>query len=74
MNETVYEEFMVRELRLTNMREPCTAPRTMRHFHYMAWPDFGVPEHASGLVQFVRLFRQKLPPSSNNKPTIVHCR
>uniref|UniRef100_A0A915ASM2 protein-tyrosine-phosphatase n=1 Tax=Parascaris univalens TaxID=6257 RepID=A0A915ASM2_PARUN len=73
MNETVYEEFMVRELRLTNMREPCTASRTMRHFHYMAWPDFGVPEHASGLVQFVRLFRQKLPPSSNNKPTIVHC-
>ncbi|VDM46734.1 unnamed protein product [Toxocara canis] len=50
MNETVYEEFTVRELRLTNMRESCTAPRTMRHFHYMAWPDFGVPEHASGLV------------------------
>ncbi|OZC05141.1 Protein-tyrosine phosphatase, partial [Onchocerca flexuosa] len=73
MNETVYEEFTVRELKLTNMNEPVASPRTVKHLHYMAWPDFGVPEHAAGLVHFVHLFRTRLPPSSNNKPTIVHC-
>ncbi|EFO24598.2 hypothetical protein LOAG_03887, partial [Loa loa] len=73
MNETVYEEFTVRELRLTNMSEPLAPPRTVKHLHYMAWPDFGVPEYAIGLVHFVRLFRTRLPPSPNNKPTIVHC-
>lgn len=74
MNETVYEEFTVRELRLTNMSEPAAPTRTVKHLHYMAWPDFGVPECAAGLVHFVRLFRTRLPPSPNNKPTIVHCR
>uniref|UniRef100_A0A0R3S234 Protein-tyrosine-phosphatase n=1 Tax=Elaeophora elaphi TaxID=1147741 RepID=A0A0R3S234_9BILA len=73
MNETVYEEFTIRELRLTNMSEPAAPPRTVKHLHYMAWPDFGVPEYAAGLVHFVRLFRARLPPSPNNKPTIVHC-
>ncbi|VDK47267.1 unnamed protein product [Anisakis simplex] len=73
MNETVYDEFILREVRLTNLSQSSSLSRTVRHFHYMAWPDFGVPERASGIVQFVRLFRQKLPPSTCNKPTIVHC-
>lgn len=74
MNETVYEEFTIRELRLTNMNEPNSQARTVKHLHYMAWPDFGVPEFAAGLVRFVRIFRNHLPPSPANKPTIVHCR
>ncbi|VDK75685.1 unnamed protein product [Litomosoides sigmodontis] len=73
MNEVVYEEFTVRELRLTNVSEPLASPRTVKHLHYMAWPDFGVPECAAGLVHFVRLFRSRLPPSPSNKPSIVHC-
>lgn len=74
MNETVYDEFTLRELRLTNMNEPLAPSRTVKHLHYMAWPDFGVPEYSAGLVHFVRLFRSKLPPSPSNEPTIVHCR
>lgn len=74
MNETVYEEFTIRELRLTNMSEPMVPARTVKHLHYMAWPDFGVPEYAAGIVHFVRLFRARLPASPANKPTIVHCR
>ncbi|VDO41185.1 unnamed protein product, partial [Brugia timori] len=73
MNETVYKEFTVRELRLTNISEPVAPSRTVKHLHYMAWPDFGVPEYAAGLVRFVRLFRARLPPSPSNKPTVVHC-
>uniref|UniRef100_A0A1I8EDX7 protein-tyrosine-phosphatase n=1 Tax=Wuchereria bancrofti TaxID=6293 RepID=A0A1I8EDX7_WUCBA len=73
MNETVYKEFTVRELKLTNISEPVAPSRTVKHLHYMAWPDFGVPEYAAGLVRFVRLFRTRLPPSPSNKPTVVHC-
>ncbi|CAK5075185.1 unnamed protein product [Meloidogyne enterolobii] len=68
-----YEEFTIRELRLTNLSEPGQQPRTVLHLHYQAWPDFGVPEHPVGIVHFARLFRNKLPPSPSNKPTIVHC-
>jgi len=64
---------VVRELRLTNLSEPAQQPRTVLHLHYQAWPDFGVPDHPAGVVNFIRLFRSKLPPSSANKPTIVHC-
>ena len=38
-----YEEFAIRELRLTNLADPSQPARTVQHLHYQAWPDFGVP-------------------------------
>ncbi|CAJ0581335.1 unnamed protein product, partial [Mesorhabditis spiculigera] len=72
MSEQQYNEFVVRELRLCNLGEN-TQPRNVLHLHYMAWPDFGVPEHPQGIVNLARLFRHRIPHSPHNKPTIVHC-
>ncbi len=74
MNETIHPEWIVRELRLTDLCEPSAPPRTLRHFHLIGWPDFGVPERPQALIQFVRIFRQRVPPSLSCKPTVVHCR
>ncbi|CAI5440703.1 unnamed protein product [Caenorhabditis angaria] len=71
MAEKHYDEFIIRDLRLD--RKDGAASRIVRHWHYMAWPDFGVPQHPSGISQFVKMFRHHLPPSPNNLPTIVHC-
>ena len=30
------------------------AARTIQQFHYIAWPDFGVPSNASHILQFRR--------------------
>ncbi|RCN28230.1 hypothetical protein ANCCAN_26030 [Ancylostoma caninum] len=49
-------------------------PRTIRHFHYMAWPDFGVPDHPEGIIRFALKYRSRIPHSPQNRPTIVHCR
>lgn len=112
-----YEEFTVRELRLTNLAEPGQPHRTIQHLHYQVglgkksfFPfvkpnrnfsylssrhgrilvcqasaihpfiekcqfDVFFPNsaHPGGIVHFARLFRNKLPPSAGNKPTIVHC-
>lgn len=38
-----YEEFAIRELRLTNLADPSQPARSVQHLHYQAWPDFGVP-------------------------------
>ncbi|KAI6184291.1 Protein-tyrosine-phosphatase [Aphelenchoides bicaudatus] len=73
LNESEYDEYVVRQLRLSNLAEPNQPARTVLHLHYQAWPDFGAPEHPAGIVNFSRLFRSKLPPSPHNKPTIVHC-
>ena len=45
--------------------------RTIRHFHFTTWPDFGVPEPPQTLVRFVRAFRERV--SAEQRPIVVHC-
>ncbi|XP_031750860.1 receptor-type tyrosine-protein phosphatase kappa-like isoform X2 [Xenopus tropicalis] len=48
-----------------------TAQRTVEHLHYLQWPDHGVPNKPSGLLQLVEQMNEcKLPGSG---PVIVHC-
>ena len=45
--------------------------RRLRHFHYLEWPDNGVPEQLS-LLNFVELVRDEIP--ARGGPIVVHCR
>ncbi|KAI0219782.1 hypothetical protein LSAT2_028690 [Lamellibrachia satsuma] len=45
--------------------------RTLTHFHYLAWPELGVPDDPVSLVDFVRLVRNSL--DSQKGPLVVHC-
>uniref|UniRef100_A0A3P9KWZ6 protein-tyrosine-phosphatase n=1 Tax=Oryzias latipes TaxID=8090 RepID=A0A3P9KWZ6_ORYLA len=47
--------------------------RTVKHFHFTAWPDHGVPENTDVLIQFRGLMRQHIDSESSNAPTVVHC-
>ena len=47
--------------------------REIRQFHFLSWPDFGVPRHATPLLYFLRRIRTSHPYSSN-KPLAIHCR
>ncbi|KIH57723.1 Protein-tyrosine phosphatase [Ancylostoma duodenale] len=49
LSESPFEDFTIRELRMKKLHESAP-PRTIRHFHYMAWPDFGVPDHPEGII------------------------
>ena len=46
--------------------------RKVKQFHFTAWPDFGVPEHPTPLLKFVRKVESSNPVASG--PVIVHCR
>lgn len=46
--------------------------RQMKHFHYTAWPDHGVPSHTGPIISFRRKVR--LYDESHPGPIIVHCR
>ena len=46
--------------------------RQVRHFHFTAWPDFGVPKKPQSLVRFVRTVRAKL--FKDGGPILTHCR
>jgi len=45
--------------------------RRLRHFHYLEWPDNGVPAQES-LVSFVEIVGDEIP--TRGGPVVVHCR
>ncbi|KAM6898595.1 receptor-type tyrosine-protein phosphatase H-like [Lycodopsis pacificus] len=47
--------------------------RTVRHFHFTAWPDHGVPQGTEVLIQFRELVRQHIEREGARAPTVVHC-
>ncbi|XP_055337539.1 tyrosine-protein phosphatase 10D-like isoform X2 [Paramacrobiotus metropolitanus] len=68
MNESQTPDWTMREFRVAKNNEPA---RSVRHIHFTAWPDFGVPERPQTLIKFVRAFRERVPTDS--RPVIAHC-
>ncbi|KAK3588480.1 hypothetical protein CHS0354_012890 [Potamilus streckersoni] len=67
LNETVFPDWTITEFRVSLGDQT----RQIRHFHFTAWPDFGVPSKPQILIRFVRMVREKLIKSGG--PVIVHC-
>ena len=49
LNESHYPDWNINEFRM--MRGDTV--RTIRHFHFTTWPDFGVPEPPQTLVRYI---------------------
>ncbi|KAF7661193.1 hypothetical protein LDENG_00267130 [Lucifuga dentata] len=47
--------------------------RTVKHFHFTAWPDHGVPEGTEALIRFRGLLRWHIESEGTQTPTVVHC-
>ncbi|ROL51058.1 Receptor-type tyrosine-protein phosphatase H [Anabarilius grahami] len=61
-------------LREFNVKNKSTSEtRTVKHFHFTAWPDHGVPSGTEELIQFRGLVRQHIESSFSAGPTVVHC-
>lgn len=48
--------------------------RTVKHFHFTAWPDHGVPQGTEVLITFRNLLRHHIQREGAGTPTVVHCR
>jgi len=46
--------------------------RRLRHFHYLEWPDNGVPDQQS-LLSYIDTVRDQIPARGGG-PIVVHCR
>ena len=44
----------------------------MTQLHFTAWPDHGVPDNTSVMLNIIRRVR-KLHPYSDPRPLLVHC-
>lgn len=49
-----------------------SARHEVRQFHFTAWPEHGVPYHATGLLAFIRRVKASTPPDAG--PVVIHCR
>ena len=52
--------------------QPGTPPFTVTLYHYLGWPDHGVPANAFSMVNFVKRVR-KSHPYSRQDLLLVHC-
>ncbi|KAM6951350.1 receptor-type tyrosine-protein phosphatase H [Aplochiton taeniatus] len=47
--------------------------RTVKHFHFTAWPDHGVPDGTEALIQFRGLLGEHRESEGTGSPIVVHC-
>ncbi|XP_043081873.1 receptor-type tyrosine-protein phosphatase H [Puntigrus tetrazona] len=70
-SEDKFPSWTLREFNVKN--KDTSETRTVRHFHFTAWPDHGVPVGTEDLIQFRGLVRQHIESSFSAGPTTVHC-
>lgn len=63
-NNSHFHDWIITELSVSRGNET----RTIRHFHFTTWPDFGVVPPQI-LVRFVRAFRERIMP--DQRPVVV---
>lgn len=71
MCEDVKPNYTIRLLELQNGKTGET--RDIYHFHYTAWPDFGVPESPASFLDFLFKVRESGSLGPENGPVVVHC-
>lgn len=65
------EYFTIRTLELENMLTG--ERRSIDHFHYLTWPDFGVPTSPSTFLAFLFEVRKAGVLSPDVGPCVIHC-
>ncbi|XP_052097034.1 receptor-type tyrosine-protein phosphatase T-like isoform X7 [Mytilus californianus] len=67
IDEDVYSDFTIRTLKIVKENQS----KTVKQFHFTAWPDKDVPKYASSIVHFRhKVFSSNVSP---NGPIIIHC-
>ena len=63
--EKRYSDYIVRELNMTvktqkkDDTKATTIIRKVRHYHYLQWKDFNAPEHAPGMLRFIKRINEQ---------------
>ena len=57
---------------IVQSEEPDNPPLEVTLFHYLAWPDHGVPTNAISMVNFIKRVR-KVHPYNKQDLLLVHC-
>ncbi|RVE72230.1 hypothetical protein OJAV_G00059530 [Oryzias javanicus] len=70
-SEIILDDWTIKDFDIKNVKT--AEVRSVRHFHFTAWPDHGVPETTELLISFRHLVREHMDQYSRHSPTVVHC-
>ncbi|CAB3404167.1 unnamed protein product [Caenorhabditis bovis] len=65
------EHYVLREFRLTDFQTNET--RTVRHFQFIEWPEYGKPDSAEHFIDFVSQVHRAYSQFGISGPITVHC-
>ncbi|XP_034233065.1 tyrosine-protein phosphatase non-receptor type 2 isoform X2 [Thrips palmi] len=71
LSETEASYYITRVFRLTEVATG--ESREVLQFHYMTWPDFGVPQSPTVFLRFLSVVRKSGALDSDVGPAVVHC-
>ncbi|XP_071498430.1 receptor-type tyrosine-protein phosphatase delta-like, partial [Diadema antillarum] len=71
LDTTELATYTVRSFALINLKNRTMEKREVKQFQFTAWPDHGVPEHATSVLAFVSRVKSCNPPDAG--PIVVHC-
>ncbi|XP_076992163.1 tyrosine-protein phosphatase non-receptor type 2 isoform X2 [Tamandua tetradactyla] len=71
LSEDVKSYYTVYLLQLEDINSGET--RTISHFHYTTWPDFGVPESPASFLNFLFKVRESGSLNPEHGPAVIHC-
>jgi len=69
--ERMESSYIIRDLLLENLKTQ--ESRELKHFHYIMWPDFGVPRKTSSFLEFLSDVVDSGCFEDDQGPPIVHC-
>lgn len=56
-----------------SLQAGCALPRVVEQFHYLLWPDHGVPRNPAQLLCLVEVVNKRALEAAAG-PVLVHCR
>ncbi|XP_064598724.1 tyrosine-protein phosphatase non-receptor type 2-like [Liolophura sinensis] len=71
LEENELNYFVVSTLELEDLETNET--RHVLHFHYVTWPDFGVPQSPSAFLNFLIAVRESGSLDTDVGPAVIHC-
>ena len=66
-----YADYEIKRFSIKDTSKPDTPPLNVTHYHFLGWPDHGVPKFATSLIAFIRRVRKS--HKKDGPPMLVHC-
>jgi len=63
-------DFLLRNLELRHCATDSI--RVITHYHYLTWPDFGVPDSTTTFLKYLNTV-SSIHPSTTDSPNVIHC-